>query len=97
MGEDPLEAAERELYEESGAAEYALSALWDYDFHHETGSNHGRAYLADIARFDPLPSSEMESIGFFDDLPEDFTYDKGEQCAHMACALSGTMPKSWAR
>ncbi len=69
-GETTLEAARRELYEESGALEYELTPLFDYSF----GSGRGRVYAADVKRLGPLPPSEMAEVRRFDSLPAELTY-----------------------
>ncbi len=71
-GETPLMAARRELMEESGAAVYELTPLFDY-VHTVTGLG-GIAYRADIARQDALPQFEMAETGLFDALPQNLTY-----------------------
>lgn len=78
-GEAPLEAAKRELYEETGAVSYTIIPLWDYRVFREDGTlyNNGRTYYAEVASFDPLPNgSEMTEIGFFDTLPGNVTYNR---------------------
>ena len=74
QGETALEAARRELWEESGAEVYDLRPLCEYWAGDETGSACGRAFTAEIASFSPLPDSEMAEIRFFDALPENLTY-----------------------
>lgn len=71
-GEDPILAARRELTEESGAAVYELTPLFDY-VHEGTGLG-GIAYRADIAKLDALPDFEMAEVRLFDALPENLTY-----------------------
>ena len=78
-GETPLEAARRELYEETGAVEFGLEPLCDYEidgvlngFHYR---GNGQIYFAVVHRLDRLPAgSEMGKIGLFDALPEALTY-----------------------
>lgn len=72
QGEEPILAARRELMEESGAAVYELTPLFDYA-HTESGFG-GVAYRADIAKLDALPSYEMAEVKLFDTLPENLTY-----------------------
>lgn len=77
QGETPLEAARRELYEESGALRYDIVPLCDYlvgeseDNMEKTG---GRVFRADIHELGPLPESEMEEVGTFETLPDNLTY-----------------------
>ena len=58
-GETPLEAARRELYEESGATDYAIRPLFDYWAGDRQGSAVGVVFLAEIRALGPLPESEM--------------------------------------
>lgn len=75
-GETPLEAAKRELFEESGAAEYAIAALFDYHSEDaETGRGaNGVVFAADVNRLVDIPESEMAEVKAFDRLPENVTY-----------------------
>lgn len=75
-GETPLEAARRELYEESGAVEYDIEPLCDYCAGEEeidTGAG-GMVFVADIRKLGDIPDSEMEEVRLFDKLPENLTY-----------------------
>lgn len=71
-GETPLLAARRELVEESGAAVYELTPLFDY-VHTGTGLG-GVAFRGDVAKLDALPGYEMAEVRLFDSLPENLTY-----------------------
>ena len=78
-GETPLEAARRELYEETGAVEFELEPLCDYEIDGVLNGLHyrgnGQVYFAVVHRLDRLPAgSEMGKIGLFDALPEALTY-----------------------
>ena len=73
-GESPDEAARRELYEESGAAEFTITRGFDYWAGDASGGANGAVFLADITRLDPLPQSEMAEVHTFDALPEKLTY-----------------------
>lgn len=75
-GESPLEAARRELYEESGALEYEIEPLCDYWAGEEaTGDGAGGVvFTAVIHELGPMPESEMEETRKFDRLPEHLTY-----------------------
>jgi len=75
--ENPLEAAKRELYEETGAVDYDIVPVLDYQVFREDGTlhNNGRQYFVSIREFSRLPDgSEMERIGFFDVIPKNFRY-----------------------
>ena len=75
-GETPLEAAKRELFEESGAIGYDMRALCDYwagDEHTGEGAT-GMVFHAEIHELGPMPESEMAEVRFFDYLPANLTY-----------------------
>jgi len=75
-GELPLEAAKRELYEESGAIEYEIHPICDYWAGDEqTGEGAtGMVFHAEIYERAPLPESEMAEVQLFDALPQNLTY-----------------------
>lgn len=75
-GETPLEAARRELYEESCAVRYDIRPLCDYWAGDEiTGEGStGMVFHAEIHELGPLPESEMAEVRLFDGLPENLTY-----------------------
>ena len=76
QGETPLDAAKRELYEESGAVDFEIEPLCDYRaWNEETGhGENGVVFHAVIRRFDAIPESEMAEIKEFASLPEKLTY-----------------------
>ena len=76
QGETPLDAARRELYEESGASEFELVPLCDYRAWDEVtgrGAN-GVVFAADIHKLVDIPESEMAEVRSFDVLPQNLTY-----------------------
>ena len=78
-GETPLEAAKRELYEESGAANFDIEPLCDYFIDVEINGKHYRGnvqvYFAVVHALDELPAyTEMEKIELFDNFPSELTY-----------------------
>ena len=73
-GETPLDAAKRELWEESGAVRYTLRPLFDYWASDVIADANGQAFMAEVEEFGPLPPSEMAEIRHFDALPENLTY-----------------------
>lgn len=79
--ETAMEAAKRELYEETGIVDARLLPLWDYEFVWENGQgrNNGRVYYAEVNSLGELPESEMERIELFDSVPENYTYDRAEE------------------
>lgn len=73
-GETPLDAAKRELWEESGAERYTLIPLFDYWASDVIADANGQAFVAEVESFGTLPPSEMAEIRSFDALPENLTY-----------------------
>lgn len=79
IGETPLDAAKRELYEETGAIDFDVEPLCDYyfkaDVSWEKYNGNGQVYFAIVHKLGELPHySEIEKIGFFDALPDELTY-----------------------
>lgn len=74
QGETPLEAARRELWEESGAKEFSLELVCGYYAEDESSGAHGAVFAACIRELGPLPPSEMAEIALFRELPENLTY-----------------------
>lgn len=79
--ETVLDAAKRELYEETGITDCDMIPLWDYQYIWENGegSNNGRVFYADVRSLGHLPESEMERIDLFDTAPENYTYDREKE------------------
>lgn len=77
-GEDILEAARRELYEETGALTYRIEPICVYsvsapgNFGGEEGF--GMLYYADITEFEPELHSEIEKILITDEPVENWSY-----------------------
>ncbi|MBQ7123081.1 MAG: NUDIX domain-containing protein [Oscillospiraceae bacterium] len=75
-----LETAKRELYEETGAYDYAIKPVCVYSV---TGKNRvnktgeetfGMLFFAEVYTFEHELHSEIENISLFDDFPENWTY-----------------------
>lgn len=77
-GETPLNAAKRELYEETGITDCDMIPLWDYEYIWENnqGRNNGRVYLAIAHSLGELPKSEMGRIELFNEVPENYIYNR---------------------
>lgn len=77
-GESPLEAARRELWEESGAQEYRIQPLFDYRPAGGQGEgidpSSGMVFFAEIQELGPLPDFEMTRVECFSVLPRELTY-----------------------
>jgi 8-oxo-dGTP diphosphatase len=78
--ETQLEAARRELYEETGSIDFDIIPVCDYwacDEPHETDKitwANGQVFLANVKEIGPLPESEMGCIDFFETFPQNLTY-----------------------
>lgn len=68
-GETWLEAARRELYEETGAVEVDIEPICLYSI-----SSYGILCYANIKKIEKLPDFEMERIEFFEEGPDNLTY-----------------------
>ena len=78
-GETPLEAAKRELYEETGALEFDIEPICIYSVTAPDNLNHGEEsfgmlFFADIRRFEAELHSEIDKIVITDRFPERWTY-----------------------
>ena len=73
-GESPYAAAERELYEESGALDFHLKELCTYGVRREGVETYGILYITEVSRFAPLPEFEMAERRLFETEPESLTY-----------------------
>ena len=73
QGESIVEAAKRELREETGAVEFNLTPICAYAVKSDVES-FGMLYLANISKLGELPPLEIERIDFFEDTPEELTY-----------------------
>lgn len=75
-GEAPMEAAGRELSEESGAKVFELTPVCDYYGYNEFGSANGCVFHAEITEMGDMPESEMAETALFDNMPDELTYPK---------------------
>jgi len=69
-GETTLEAAKRELYEETGAVDYDIIPVFDYSTESSKGFSTGQVFLAHIHELGELPGFEMAETRLFEALPE---------------------------
>lgn len=79
-GEDILETAKRELYEETGAVDFDIQPICVYSVTEEDRVSRreslGMLYYAEIRSFERKLHSEIEKIIITDKLPVDWTYPK---------------------
>ena len=79
VGETPLEAAKRELYEESGAIDFDIEPLCDYWVSGYLNGvklqGNSQVFLAKVHTLGKIPQqSEMEKVFLFDKLPDNLTH-----------------------
>ena len=70
-GESILDTAKRELLEETGAVKFEIKPVCAYSI-----NSLGMLYYAEIEEFGDLPESEIEQIGFFEDIPSELSFPK---------------------
>ena len=73
-GESIIDAAKRELIEETGAEVFGLTFLCDYSVKTNNQINYGRVFTADVVQMGKLPDSEIAEIRITEELPENWTY-----------------------
>lgn len=76
MGEAPINAAHRELYEETGAKTYRLEPLFDYTVEIDGAFSYARMFYVDVDELGKLPPSEIEEVRAFNDIPTKLTYKR---------------------
>jgi len=69
-GETPLDAAKRELYEETGAIGYDITPVFDYSVQNLDEYSTGQVFLAHIYELGELPGFEIAETGLFKALPD---------------------------
>ena len=69
-GETPLQAAKRELFEETGAINYEIIPAFDCSTHTRNERFQGQVFLAHIEELGDLPDYEIEEIMLCDALPD---------------------------
>lgn len=73
-GESPLQAANRELQEETGALEFSIRELCDYSVENGSNKTFGRLFFAEIEKTGPLPDFEIAEVMYSEILPDNLTY-----------------------
>ena len=73
-GERPVEAAARELQEETGAEIFTLKRICAYSVEHEERTSYGLLFHAHVEKLKKMPNSEIEEIFLDDNLPRKLTY-----------------------
>ena len=73
-GETPLEAAKRELSEETGALDFKIEAICTYSVENNEIITYGGLFYAEILSYSPKLDFEIEKIESFKNIPENLTY-----------------------
>jgi 8-oxo-dGTP diphosphatase len=73
-GETPLEAARRELYEETGALDFSIDPVTAYEGVYQEQTVYGMIFIANIYEYGPLPGYEIAETRLFRGIPESLTY-----------------------
>lgn len=73
-GETPLEAARRELFEETGALDFILDPVIAYEGIYKGKQVFGMIFLARVLEMGPLPGFEIGEVAYFDGIPDHLTY-----------------------
>jgi len=69
-GESSLEAAKRELMEETGAVNFSLDCVATYSVYKDGELGWGRLYFAEVLELGPIPDiSEIAEIVLLDNIP----------------------------
>ncbi len=68
--ETPLEAAKRELFEETGALKFDIEPAFDYSVHTPTEFSGGQVFFAQIHELGDIPDFEMAETKLFDAIPD---------------------------
>ncbi len=67
--------ASRELVEETGALDYTIYPIMEYEVIRADIRSYGRLYYAEVKSIDALSAeSEMEEIALFNHMPKNLTY-----------------------
>lgn len=76
-GENILDTARRELYEETGAIEFDIKPVCVYSVSKDNcEKTFGELFFAEIYEIGELPDLEITEIRLFSEIPENLTYPK---------------------
>jgi 8-oxo-dGTP diphosphatase len=73
-GETPLEAAKRELFEESGAIDYTIAEICDYSILINDVPTMVRLFYSEIESYSNKLFHEIETVKSFREIPKNLTY-----------------------
>ena len=96
-GEDILETAKRELYEETGAITFDITPICIYSVtapdNFDGRETFGKLFFADIHTFEKELHSEIEKIAIMDELPINWTYPEIQPKLLEEARKRGFLPK----
>ena len=96
-GEDILEAAKRELQEETGAIQFDIKPICIYSVtapdNFDGRETFGKLFFADIHTFEKELHSEIEKIAIMDELPINWTYPEIQPKLLEEARKRGFLPK----
>ena len=75
-GETPLEAAKRELHEETGAIKYTIKPICDYRGVSNTRLLNGQLFYAEISELGNIPDFEMAEVKLFETIPDKMRFQE---------------------
>jgi len=68
--ETTLEAAKRELFEETGVVKFDIFPAFDYSVHTPTDFSNGQVFIAQVHELGDIPGFEMAEVKLFDTIPD---------------------------
>jgi len=74
QNETPLAAAERELFEETGAVNFDITPAFDYSVSRDGLTTYGQVFYAEIYELGNMPDFEMAEVGLFAALPDELRF-----------------------
>jgi 8-oxo-dGTP diphosphatase len=89
-GETPLQAAKRELFEETGAKNFDIRLLTPYCVEIDGEKSYGKLFFANVTTLESIPDySEIKETALFDTLPQNLTYPEIQPFLHEYAAEQG--------
>ncbi|MCL1819326.1 MAG: histidine phosphatase family protein [Oscillospiraceae bacterium] len=76
QSETTLEAAKRELFEETGAVKFDIEPAFDYSVRIATEISNGQVFFAQIHELGKIPDYEMAEVKLFDTIPDKMRFPK---------------------
>ena len=73
-GETLMQAARRELFEETGAVTFEIREICAYSAEVQGKRRYGVLFFAEITQLGELPETEIAQTELFNDLPAELTY-----------------------